>query len=104
MGLDPQGAVEREVKRPSLSITRRQPLAPPHSHPNPRKSALFSHFIKLAVYLEKGDQADCQQVPRPISLDSRCDPPPWYASDIVPRSKGADMKQRGLEKSRPSKY
>ena len=50
-------------------------LAPPHSHPNPHKSALFAHFIKLVVHLEKEIRADCQQVPRPISLDSRCASP-----------------------------
>jgi len=49
--LDPQSAVERELKPPILCLTHRLATsAPPQSHPNPRPSARLSHFIKLLVH------------------------------------------------------
>jgi hypothetical protein len=54
--LDPQGAVERELKGLLLRITHCPPTStPPQPHPNPHPSGLCSHFINLIVHLENGN-------------------------------------------------
>jgi hypothetical protein len=54
--VDPQRAVERELKGPLLRLTHRLPSsAPPQQHPSPHPSGLLSHFIKLIVHLENGN-------------------------------------------------
>src|SRR5215831_18336880 len=69
--LDPQSAVERELKGPLLRLTHRLfTSALPRPHLNPRPSKHLLHFIKLIVHSENGNPGPKRQLKAPTDIAS----------------------------------